>query len=204
MKFAARSAQIPLPGFDWKKSQAFGGAGKAKGNPRTARPVAVKRPMHLVMKSAWIKPATSNAGGVTSLILIAGQIEKIARDVGNKTLVQLRDIAVAHDHVHLVIQPKSIYAYRRFIRALSGILARTILNAQKGRAWRKASSLKHFWQARPFTRIVEWGKDYVGIKNYLIKNRLDLLGMDRLSAHEMLQKIARLLKTQTLVPLGFA
>ncbi len=204
MKFAARSVQIPLPGFDWKKSQAFGGAGKAKGNPRTARPIAVKRPMHLVMKSAWMKLSTSNVGGVTSLILMASQIEKITRDVGNKTLVQLRDIAVAHDHVHLVIQPKSIYAYRRFIRALSGILARTILDAQKGRAWRKASSLKHFWQARPFTRIVEWGKDYVGIKNYVMKNRLDLLGIDRLSAHEMLQKIAQLRAEQNLISLGFS
>ncbi len=197
MKFATRSAQIPLPGFDWKKSQAFGGAGKAKGNPRTARPVAIKRPMHLVMKSNRLPRAKS-------FILMAKQIEKVCRNVGHKTLVQLRDIAVAHDHVHLVIQPKSIHAYRRFIRALSGILARILLDAQKGRAWKRASSLNHFWQARPFTRIVKWGKDYSGIKNYLMKNRPDPIGLEPLGAQQILQKISQLQRNQLLVPLGFA
>ena len=58
-----------------------------------------------------------------------------------------------------------------FLRAISGIIARTVLGAQRGEP-----KGKKFWDARPFTRIVAWGKAYTAACRYLIKNQLEAVG----------------------------
>ena len=56
-------------------------------------------------------------------------------------------------------------SFKGFIRSISGIIARMVLGAQRGKA-----KLKGFWDARPFTRIVSWGKEFRKVKNYILKN----------------------------------
>lgn len=206
-----REGQLPLPGFNWKNSKAFGGAGKAKGNPRTARPVAVKRPMHLVLKSHWLKELQAKASSgpqknsQTGFFFCGRDIERLCVQTGGQTLVKVKDIALGNDHIHLIIQPKSTKAYRAFIRALSGLIARRVMRAEKGRpAVGRARGLANFWEARPFTRILEGAREYLDLKNYLQKNRLDYRRFLLRSDSQLKTFLAAIRQMDTLQPLGFA
>ena len=62
-------------------------------------------------------------------------------------------------------------ALNRFLRAVSGLIARFIMKAERG----KACGIK-FWDARPFTRIVIWGKAFKAAKEYVELNFLEAMG----------------------------
>jgi hypothetical protein len=64
------------------------------------------------------------------------------------------------------------------VRALSGYVARIVLDAEKGRAQNKK-----FWIARPFTRILNWKEDFISCKMFIEKKLFFALGF-KLSAPE--------------------
>lgn len=145
--------------------------------------------MHLVLKSNWAQGRYSFLGKMKAL-------ESLCRRVGSRAAVKLYDLAIAGNHLHLIIRPKSPRAYRAFVRALSGLVPRLMMNVQRGRSLRdllrgisKMPATNSFWESRPFTRIVSWGRDYLVLRSYLMKNRLDLVGMNREASREMLRVI---------------
>jgi hypothetical protein len=154
-----------LPGFEKIGVKKFGGS-MLKGNAREQRPIAVKRPIHLVMKS-------SRAQGEQSFLSKkrARRIEDLVHRQGRLHGVQVYRFANSGNHLHLVIKPISRRAFNTYIRAISGLIARITLGAEKG----KAVGLK-FWDARPFTRIVEWGRDYKNVCHYVLQNTLEAVG----------------------------
>ncbi len=85
--------------------------------------------------------------------------------------VKLHKIAVASNHIHLLISFKSRRKYFNWIRRVTGLIARLMLNAERGKHSRKS-----FWTCRPFTRVVFWGRDYRGVYNYVQKNILEAIG----------------------------
>ena len=159
------SQQFIFSGFEKLKIKDFGGA-LIKGNPREARPVSTKRPMHLVMRStlargerSFLRPAR------------AKQIKDLVQRTSQRHGVKVYRFANSGNHLHLVIKPVSKRAFQTYIRAISGLIARITLGAEKG----KAKGLK-FWDARPFTRIVEWGQDYQNVCNYVLQNTVEAIG----------------------------
>lgn len=172
-----RGKQIALPGFE-KEFQAshFGGAGKS-GNPRDARPIAIKRSMHLVLKS-------SKATGSRSFLApkrardILLLIHKTARANG----IRLHRYANGGNHLHLIIQTPSRKAFHKFLRSITGLIARMTTGRERGAALSgsgghdQAVERVPFWDARPFTRILEWGRDFNSTKSYVIQNTLEALG----------------------------
>ena len=78
------------------------------------------------------------------------------------------------NHLHLVIKLHSIALYRDFIRSVTGIIARIVLKAEKASGTLKPT--EKFWQARPFTRVALWGKDYARLAKYLLLNNLEAIG----------------------------
>jgi REP element-mobilizing transposase RayT len=161
-----RSArQFFFPGFEGLKAKEFGGA-LIKGNPREARPVSSKRPMHLVMRSTL-------ARGDRSFLRFgrAKQIKSLVERVSRSHGVKLYRYANGGNHLHMIVLPKSREGFNGFIRAITGLIARLTLGVERGRA----KGLK-FWDARPFTRVLEWGKDYTQVCQYLLQNTLEALG----------------------------
>jgi hypothetical protein len=71
----------------------------------------------------------------------------------------------------MIVLPSSRTGFNGFIRAISGLIARLTLGVERGRA----KGLK-FWDARPFTRVLEWGRDYRQACAYLAQNILEALG----------------------------
>ena len=166
----ARVTQLSLPAWNFSRKLAFGGS-NLKSNPKTARPIALKSTMHLIMRSSF---ATGSRSFLNRADGIAAVIELQARRFG----IRVYDLANAGNHLHLVIKVPSRRAFRGFLRAVTGLIARKVLGAERGSAWKGTK----FWDARPFTRIVAWGRDYTQLRNYLFLNRVEAIGFDRLSA----------------------
>ena len=208
----------------------FGGAGTDRAHPTKARPFSARAPLHIVMRSQI-------ARGEYSLLRHGRKVEKILADEAARVGGKLHDLANSGNHLHLVVQLPSQKAMRRFMRASSGLVARTVLGAYKGspsslfklraktagavqpvspsKASRSATSAKNstrtvrdtnsptktgdsakprFWDARPYSRIVSWGRDYKGLQRYLQFNRNEgvLPGQTRAASRAMIAAIEKL------------
>ena len=160
-----RAKQELFPGFEKIGVKKFGGS-SLKGNAREPRPISVKRPIHLVMKSSLARDERSFLSKKR-----ARRIEDLVHRQGKLHGVRVYRFANSGNHLHLVIKPASKRAFQSYLRAVSGLIARITLGAEKG----KALGLK-FWDARPFTRIIEWGRDYKNVCDYVLQNTLEATG----------------------------
>ena len=78
--------------------------------------------------------------------------------------------------MHLLIRAKLREDYVRFIRTVTGLIARLVSGAQRGLPLKERFRGK-FWDARPFTRIVNFEKkEFETVKRYLLKNTLETIG----------------------------
>jgi REP element-mobilizing transposase RayT len=158
-----RRRQPHLPGFGKLSVKEFGGTA-LKGNPREARPLSAKRPVHLVMRSRL-------AVGPRSFLKRERQIQALVQRLARQKGVKLYRFANAGNHLHFLLLVPSRREFRAYVRAVSGIVARITLQAERGRA-----QAEKFWDARPFTRIVEWGRDFQSVCRYVMQNTLEALG----------------------------
>lgn len=161
-----RARQPYLHGFEGLKVKEFGGSLLKNGNPREARPVSVKRPMHLVMRSSLAKGEKSFLRPCRSR-----RIEVLVRRIGREKGVKIYRYANSGNHLHLVVLPRSRDAFQAFIRAISGLIARITLGVERGKALGQ-----RFWDARPYTRILEWGREFGGVCRYVLQNTLEAIG----------------------------
>jgi REP element-mobilizing transposase RayT len=120
--------------------------------------------MHLVVRSSMAK-------GPLSLLRHNKKVSEIVYKQAKDCGVKVYRCANAGNHLHMIILPSSRIAFKKFVRAITGLIARLILKAEKG-----ASKSIQFWDKRPFTRILEWGKDFNVISSYLLQNILEALG----------------------------
>lgn len=154
-----------LPGFEQLGVKEFGGS-KLRGNAREQRPIAIKRPMHLVMRSTL-------ATGERSFLRAkrARKIAELVHRLGKEKGVKVYRFANSGNHLHFIVLPKSREAFKSYIKAVTGVIARLSLGVDRG----KAKGLK-FWDAKPYTKILEWGREYKTVCKYLLQNTLEALG----------------------------
>jgi REP element-mobilizing transposase RayT len=150
----------------------FGGSLLKNSNAKTKRPLATKRSMHLVLRSSVAK-------GPKSFLRRSRAVEAIINRQARIHSVRIYKLANAGNHLHLVVTPSSRIAYNRFIRSVAGLIARLVRNKQRGASKAinaiRAGKIK-FWDKRPFTRIVEWGREFRDVLGYLRKNTLEAMG----------------------------
>ena len=79
------------------------------------------------------------------------------------------------NHLHILLRTKQRRQLAGFLRSISGLIARYLLGAERG----QFKGIK-FWDARPFSRIIQWGKEYLQVQTYFDKNRLQAIGFGRL------------------------
>jgi REP element-mobilizing transposase RayT len=142
------------------------GGSRTKGNPRAARPLCSKRPIHLVIRSSLATGSKSFLSSRFKTRIIA-----IVQKQGTKFGVKIYDYANGGNHLHMIVKIHSHTLFKNFLRAVTGLIARLVQSSEKGRA-----AKAKFWDARPFTRIAEWGKAYDHLKSYLTLNKLEALG----------------------------
>ena len=140
----------------------FGGA-LLVGRRRRQRPLSFKRPIHFVLRS-------TKAAGRWSFLhrsnrkCILGWLAHFEKRTGLK----IYEKAVVSNHLHLLVRLPDRKSYNRFIRAFSGTLPRSV--------FRFEDPTESFWDHRPFSRVLEWGRDYRRAKAYVIQNEREAQG----------------------------
>lgn len=144
--------------------------------------------MHLVLRS-------SSAAGAKSFLRSKynARIRALIRKQAQINGVKLYGVANKGNHFHLLILPRSRKAYLNFVRAISGLIVRVVTGLERGKAnpastskaadlgQRTAvSSSKKFWDQRPFSRIIEWGRNFKIAKTTLQSGALQAIGFGEL------------------------
>lgn len=141
------------------------GGAHLRGRRKTKRPLHLGKPLHLVFRA-------SVARGDRSMLRARheGRIRDLLERESRRHGVRVMKFVNVGNHLHLVVLPKNRRLFARFLRAFSGLVARMMLGAERGRA------VGRFWDARPFSRVLEWGKDLKGVLSYFLKNELEAIG----------------------------
>lgn len=118
-----------------------------KGRRKSRRPLSTRHPIHLVMHadSSELRKRERE---------FQRHWHRFARQFGVNTY----RLVMNSNHVHAVIRLHELKSYSRFIQALTGTLARKF-------------ALR--WRERPVTRLVNWGKDFKRLCQYVKLNFLE-------------------------------
>ena len=155
-----------------KTKKYFGGSLLKNSNPKTKRPFSSKAPMHIVLKARFYCLRDQR---------VKKRIEKYAR----KNFIKVYQLQIMSNHIHLVLRSKNKDNLNSFLRIICGLIPR-LLNKTR------------IWLYRPFSRIISWGKDYQGIKDYIKINSLQAQGFSKQEARLQLKR-PHLFKRQTLI-----
>lgn len=121
--------------------------------------------MHLVLKS-------SRAVGKLSLHRESRFIEALIQQAGKRFGIRLYEFSNNGNHLHLLLRAETREGFKSFLRSISGAIARRMTGAKKGKPLSSS-----FWDNIPFTRIVEWGRDFKNAQSYVIQNLLEALNL---------------------------
>ena len=180
---ASKSNQLSL--IPERSNKRFFGGSLLVGRRKTRRPVNCKEAIHFVLRSQF-------AVGQNSLRTPKNRsiIDCILKKAARKYGIRIYRQAIQSNHIHLILKVPSRYAYKCFISIISGKIASAVMNHMSFKNFLKSISLsgrgeglltqlhpgQAFWDYRPFSRILFWGKDYKTAYNYLIQNTLEGLG----------------------------
>lgn len=133
--------------FNEIKVNHFGGS-LLNGRRKTRRPFDSTKPIHLVLKA-------------TNPFVLLGHrhdVEMVLRKYAKKIGLQVYEVAVNADHIHLLIRGRR-ELYLRWIRSVTSMLVRKFVGLK--------------WKFRRYTRIGAWGRGMAILKRYMGKNRAE-------------------------------
>lgn len=156
--------QLLLPSLSRPRS--VHGGDFAQGKRKRSRPISTKAPMHFVLRSSIAKGNWSflhprHAPFIRELV------PALARAHG----VRLYKWSQNGNHLHLLLLAKNRHLLKHFLMIVSARISMKITGARKGKPFGR-----RFFDAVPFSRIVEWGKAFLAAKEYVQKNILEAAG----------------------------
>ncbi len=131
---------------------------------RFKRPFRNGQAVHITMRSKI-------AVGALSMIAVRGWLRDYLPQLAKRVGVTLYHFSNNGTHLHIVLSACSAGAQSTFLRALSGVVARKVLGAEKG----KSKNIK-FWTERPYSRLVTWGREFKNVMLYVQRNCLEAAG----------------------------
>jgi hypothetical protein len=135
-----------------KPTMEFGGELRL-GKRKERRPIAVKRPMHTVMRTSYSLSSHRK--------LIVEAIQKQAKLFE----VNVYKLSVNSNHIHLATRAKYRLGFQKFLCGVSARIAQLVTGAKKGKPLSK-----QFWLLIPFTRIAECWKAFKIVVDYVEQN----------------------------------
>ncbi len=163
----------------------FGGNNK-RGHPTRARPFSKKCETHVVMKSRL-------AIGDRSFLRANNRraIKAIIEQSAKRFYVTLTRNVNVGNHLHLLICAPTAEAQRNFLRTISALIARKVMSAHRNSPMKlKSLGSLRFWDGRPFTRLIPWGRAYQAILNYLSLNSLQAIGFSKKEGRKYLKGLS--------------
>ena len=183
--------QLKLLTKTWTNDKfAFGGARLKGSHPKKKRIFRPELALHVVVRS-------TQARGKHSLLLHNRTVAGILDAQASRHFVRIYAAANAGNHLHLLIQSPSREHLAAFLKAITGHIAQLVGGAQG------------FWDARPFSRVVSWGRDFKNVARYIGLNSTELLGLSGENVRLMFDQIQQALrkgilaKSPGLVAAGF-
>lgn len=152
----------------WLPSPKSHGGANSVGKEKKARPIATKRPMHLIFRSSRAKGEWSFTHSRNR-----DRLEKHLRATARRFHIKLYRFANVGNHFHLLVQARRREDLQNFLRVFAQGVVFLVTGACKGNPKGK------FWDALAYSRIVEWGRDWKNMLEYLSKNMLESRGMPR-------------------------
>lgn len=153
-------------GNEFKTQKEFGGAHLNKSHAKKARPIAIKKTMHLTLRSSKAKGDQSFRASKSRI----QRIDKVIKTQGKKFAVEIYRVAIVGNHIHMLVKAGFRKGFISFLRAISGIIARIALGAERGSAKLSQSSSDAFWDQRPWTRILFTWTEFKNVKKYVELN----------------------------------
>ena len=177
----------------------FGGI-LLNGRRKSTRPLSSKDSIHFVLRSSWAMVSDSFLASKNRK-----SVDLLITHFAKKFGVKIYQRAIQTNHIHLLLRITNRTLYKAFIRALSGKIASYVMGQQSFKLFKESRmvSLKSkrvseggdgsfpshdqvkseaylksegFWEYRPFSRIVNWGRDFKNCTSYLKQNILEALG----------------------------
>ncbi len=191
----------------FKPSRRFFGGRLLHRKRRTHRPLSSKESIHLVLRTSWIgcgSPGQQRSNAITSRQNKAA-IQEILNQRSRQFGVRIYRRALQSNHIHLILKITNRDLYKKFVRTISGLIASQVMKNQSFEVFKNSLAGdaprtteiqglgQHFWQFRPFSRLVTWGRDFKTCCGYLELNQLEALGF--VPYKERRPQYARWLKT---------
>ena len=182
--------QNQLSLFKSKPKKFFGGA-LLQGQRKSLRPLTSKDAIHFVLRS-------SLATGKNSFLQTRNRkvIDAILTSFAKKFAVRIYQRSINSNHIHLLLKITNRVLYRAFIKAITGKIASHVMGQKSFKAFSKMKETaqrgygskykgsghkpklqQRFWQYRPFSRILSWGRDFKTCMQYLKQNTLEAFGV---------------------------
>jgi REP element-mobilizing transposase RayT len=124
------------------------------------RPVSVRRPMHVVLTS-------HRARGPWSLRRHERAVRDALRTMARRFGIRVYDFANVGTHLHLLVRARRRESFQAFLRSFAGIVARRVTGARRGRP------SGPFFSGLAWSRVVAWGRDYLGVRHYVFRNEIE-------------------------------
>jgi REP element-mobilizing transposase RayT len=193
-RYYEKRMQLNFIAGTWAKSQFAFGASLLKGShPKKKRTFVEGLPMHVVIQS-------SHAKGARSFFAFNKEIARIFKVQSERHFVAIYGLANSGNHIHLLLLAPSRNHLSAFLKAVTGRIAQLVQGDGHSES---------FWDARPFSRLVNWGRDFKNVARYLMINVAESLGESRMSVRAMLTEVqialskGLLKKTPGLIAAGF-
>ncbi len=180
---------------EFKTQTKFFGGKLLQNRRKSQRPLSRKDSIHFVLRSEW-------AVGRDSFLAKRNysEIEYLISRFAKKFGVRIYQRSINSNHIHLLLRITNRVLYRAFIKAVSGKIASHVMGQKSFKLFLKARGNsfagdgseaakvkrktspeilnKHagFWEFRPFSRVVNWGRDFRTCVSYLKQNVLEAFG----------------------------
>jgi REP element-mobilizing transposase RayT len=122
-----------------------------KGKRKKKRGLPKRKPIHLILKSRYI------------LLTHRGWIKECINKYGKRFFIKIHNYAICRDHLHFAIEIPNPAEYNKFIRALTGVIARKMG--------------KGIWSLLPLTKVFEWGTPFKKLMAYITQNQEEADGI---------------------------
>jgi REP element-mobilizing transposase RayT len=156
-----REEEMKQQSFDFLKvfKNEFGGS-LLIGKRKTARPIAVKKPMHLILKTTKLSPFNPTNY----------KLEKIIKQFALRYKITIYDYSLNWSHIHLTMKLPNRAAYFAFIKTVTAALISFLSKALK-------KDLKGLFDLRPYTKIITCKKQFENALGYMELNQQEALGL---------------------------
>lgn len=130
------------------------------------RPFVASHPIHVTLRSEIAKKQYSLLSPRTRTWLEA-YVPKLAKQLS----IHLYSWSINSNHFHFVLSSKSRVSFLTFLKIVASRTARFVLNAEKGRP-----KNMRFWQKRPYSRVLTWGREFSHVVRYVRRNVKEAMG----------------------------